>query len=116
MTFGPISIAPEHKRQGYGKILLDYTMEKAKELGAGALAITGNIDFYGKSGFILASEKGIRYADAEPSDRVVPYFLIKEAISSFASCCLRSECVIYATPVSSPLPVASTTATLQPVR
>ena len=53
MTFGPIGIAPAYKRQGYGKKLLDYSMEKAKEIGAGALAITGNILFYGK-GFRVA--------------------------------------------------------------
>ena len=47
MTFGPISIAPGYKRQGYGKRLLDYSMEKARDMGAKALAITGNIDFYG---------------------------------------------------------------------
>ena len=28
MTFGPIGIAPAYKRQGYGKRLLDYSMEK----------------------------------------------------------------------------------------
>ena len=83
MTFGPISIAPEYKGQGYGTRLLRYSMQKAKEMGGKALAITGNIDFYGKSGFILASEKGIRYADAEPNDRVVPYFLIKELEDGF---------------------------------
>lgn len=33
MTFGPIGIAPEYKRQGYGKRLLDYSMEKAAEMG-----------------------------------------------------------------------------------
>ena len=32
MTFGPISIAPAYKRQGYGKQLLDYSMEKAKKM------------------------------------------------------------------------------------
>ena len=32
MTFGPIGIAPAYKRQGYGKKLLDYSMEKAKEM------------------------------------------------------------------------------------
>ena len=60
MTFGPISIAPAYKRQGYGKQLLDYSMEKAREMGAGALAITGNIDFYGKSGFVPAKTKGVK--------------------------------------------------------
>ena len=83
MTFGPISIAPGYKRQGYGKRLLDYSMEKARDMGAKALAITGNIDFYGKSGFVVASTKGIRYADADPDDTVVPYFLIKELETGF---------------------------------
>ena len=79
MTFGPISIAPEYKRQGYGKILLDYSMEKAKAMGAGALAITGNIDFYGKSGFVPAKTKGVRYADDPEAD----YFLIRELTLGF---------------------------------
>ena len=81
MTFGPISIAPEYKRQGYGKCLLDYSMEKAKEMGAGALAITGNILFYGKSGFVPAKSKGIRYADAPDAS----YLLIKELTPGFLS-------------------------------
>ena len=77
MTMGPIGILPEYKRQGYGKMLLDYSMEKAKAMGAGALCFEGNIDFYGKSGFVVASTKGIHYYD-EPCDEVVPYFLLKE--------------------------------------
>ena len=44
MTFGPISIHPDYQRQGYGKILLDYALEKAAEMGAGAICIEGNID------------------------------------------------------------------------
>ena len=77
MTMGPIGILPEYKRQGYGKMLLDYSMKKAKAMGAGALCFEGNIDFYGKSGFVVASTKGIHYYD-EPRDEVVPYFLLKE--------------------------------------
>ena len=79
MTFGPISIAPEFKRQGYGKRLLDYSIERAKEMGTGALAITGNIDFYGKSGFVPAKTMGIRYEDEPDAD----YFLIKELKPGF---------------------------------
>ncbi len=82
MTFGPIGIAPEFKGQGYGKILLDYSMEKARDMGAGALCIEGNIDFYGKSGFVIASTKGIHY-HAEPKDAEVPYFLLKELEPGF---------------------------------
>ena len=79
MTFGPIGIIPEFKRRGYGKKLLDYSMEQAEKMGAGALAITGNIDFYGKSGFVPAKTKGVRYADDPEAD----YFLIKELTPGF---------------------------------
>ncbi len=79
LTFGPIGIAPKHKRQGYGKQLLDASLAMARELGAGATAITGNMDFYGKSGFVPAKERGIRYADDPEAD----YFLIKELIPGF---------------------------------
>lgn len=61
MTMGPICIANELKRQGYGKKLLDYSLEKAAEFGCSAVCLEGNIDFYGKSGFVYAREKGIRY-------------------------------------------------------
>ncbi len=79
MTFGPLSISPKYKRQGYGKYLLDYSMDKAKRMGVGALAITGNILFYGKSDFMVGKEKGIIYQDDPSAD----YFLIKELIPDF---------------------------------
>ena len=48
MTFGPISIAPAYQRQGFGSILLQESTRRAKAMRAAALAITGNIGFYGK--------------------------------------------------------------------
>ena len=82
MTFGPISIRPDLQRQGLGKYLLDYSMKLAGELGAGALCIEGNIDFYGKSGFVVAGTKGIRY-HGEPEQEIVPYVLLKELQPGF---------------------------------
>ena len=82
MTFGPISIHPDFHRQGLGKRLLDESVERAKELGAGALCIEGNIAFYGKSGFVVAGTKGIRY-HGEPEQEMVPYFLLKELQPGF---------------------------------
>lgn len=77
LTMGPICIAPELKRKGYGKILLDYSLEKAAALGYGAVLFEGNIDFYGKSGFDYASKFGIRYHDL-PEDADSSFFLCKE--------------------------------------
>lgn len=82
MTMGPICIAPQWKRKGYGKILLDYSLEKAKELGYRALCFEGNIDFYGKSGFREASEFGIRYHGL-PEGEDASFFLCKELIHGY---------------------------------
>ena len=82
MAMGPICIANELKRKGYGKILLDYSINKAKELGCGALCFEGNIDFYGKSGFTFASKFGIRYHDL-PEGADASFFLCKELIPGY---------------------------------
>ena len=82
LTMGPICIIPELKRKGYGKILLDYSIEKAAEMGFGAVLFEGNIDFYGKSGFDYASRFGIRYHDL-PEDADASFFLCKELIPGY---------------------------------
>ncbi len=77
VTIGPICIIPELKRRGYGKVLLDYSLDKAAKMGFGAVCIEGNIDFYGKSGFTYAGEFGIRYHGL-PEDEDASFFLCKE--------------------------------------
>lgn len=76
-TMGPICIANQLKRKGLGKILLDYSLTKAKEFGCKALCFEGNIDFYGKSGFEFASKFGIRYHGL-PEGEDASFFLCKE--------------------------------------
>ncbi len=76
-TMGPICITPELKRQGYGKLLLDYSLEQARSYGIKALCFEGNIDFYGKSGFDYASKFGIRYHGL-PEGEDASFFLCKE--------------------------------------
>ena len=95
MTMGPICIAPELKRKGYGKILLDYSLEKAAVLGCGAVCFEGNIDFYGKSGFTLASNFGIRYHGL-PEGEDASFFLCKELVPGY----LNGITGEYATPRS----------------
>ena len=82
LTMGPICIANDLKRKGYGKALLDYSLERAKELGFGAVLFEGNIDFYSKSGFGFAREFGIRYHDL-PEGADDSFFLCKELDSGF---------------------------------
>lgn len=84
LAMGPICIANEYKRQGYGKKLLDYSLAKAAELGYGAVCLEGNIDFYGKSGFIRAGEKGLRY-HGMPEGTDAPFFLCRELAPGYLS-------------------------------
>lgn len=93
MTMGPIGILPKFKRQGYGKRLLDYSLEKAAAMGAGVVCFEGNILFYGKSGFRYASEFGIRYHGL-PEGADASFFLGRELIPGY----LDSITGEYATP------------------
>ena len=82
LTMGPICITPKLKRKGYGKALLDYSLEQAKVLGFGAVLFEGNIAFYGKSGFDYARKFGIRYHDL-PEGADSSFFLCRELIPGY---------------------------------
>ena len=82
LTMGPIGITPELKRKGYGKRLLDHSLEQAAALGYGAVLFEGNIGFYGKSGFDYARKFGIRYHDL-PEGADDSFFLCRELISGY---------------------------------
>ena len=82
LTMGPICITPDLKRKGYGKAILDYSLEKATQMGFGAVLFEGNIAFYGKSGFDYASKFGIRYHDL-PEGADSSFFLCRELIPGY---------------------------------
>ena len=84
LTMGPVSIAPDLKRRGYGRLLLDHSLEKAAEAGFGAVLLEGDIGFYGKSGFDQACRFGIRYHDL-PEDADSSFFLCRELIPGYLS-------------------------------
>ena len=51
LTFGPISVAPEHQRKGYGKMLIEHSFTAAAEIGYDVIVIFGNPDNYVARGF-----------------------------------------------------------------
>ncbi len=93
LTMGPIGILPELKRQGYGKKILDYSLEKATAMGFGAVLFEGNIGFYGHSGFDYARNFGIRYHDL-PEGADDSFFLCRELIPGY----LNDVTGVYQTP------------------
>ena len=93
LTMGPIGITPELKRRGYGKKLLDFSLEKAAAMGFGSVLFEGNIGFYGKSGFDYARNFGIRYHDL-PEGADDSFFLCRELIPGY----LNGITGVYQTP------------------
>lgn len=51
LTFGPVCILPEYQRKGYGKMLMEYSFEKAILLGYDVIVIFGNPSNYVSRGF-----------------------------------------------------------------
>lgn len=51
LTFGPVSIAPEYQRQGFGKRLMEHSFARALELGYEAVVIFGSPSNYVSRGF-----------------------------------------------------------------
>ena len=51
LTFGPVSIAPEHQRKGYGRQLLERSFRRAAELGWDVVVILGSPANYVGLGF-----------------------------------------------------------------
>lgn len=63
LTFGPVSIAPERQRQGYGTALIAHSLERAAALGWGAVVIFGSPANYVGLGFRSCRRYQIRAED-----------------------------------------------------
>ena len=59
VTFGPVSVLPKHQKKGIGKTLISHSIEKARDMGYGAVLIVGVPDYYPKLGFKRASDDGL---------------------------------------------------------
>lgn len=77
LIFGPLSVDPEHQKLGYGSTLVQYSLEKAKMLGYGAVAVTGSPEYYNRFGFVPAYSKNVYYQGMS-RDQEFPYFMIQE--------------------------------------
>ncbi len=51
LTFGPVCIMPQYQRKGYGKMLIEYSFNKAQALGYDVIVIFGNPGNYVSRGF-----------------------------------------------------------------
>ncbi len=74
LVLGPIAVLPEHQRRGVGKALIEEGLERAKEVGFGAVVVVGDPVYYGQFGFIPALSKKLRTTMKIPDEN----FMVKE--------------------------------------
>ena len=93
MIFGPVSVLPEKQGRGYGSRLIRYTLELAEKMDCGAVAITGDPEYYHRFGFASGSALGVYY-DGIPRSEEAPFFMVKELKEGF----LRGVTGVYKDP------------------
>lgn len=72
LTFGPVSIAPEHQRKGYGRQLLEHSFQRAAELGWDVIVIFGSPANYVGRGFKSCKKYNVCLEDGKfPSAMLV---------------------------------------------
>lgn len=75
ICFGPVGIRPDYQGIGLGQKLIEYSLEKAKNLGYGAVFIEGNHNYYHRFGFESASKYGVFLDDNR--DGEFTFFMVK---------------------------------------
>jgi putative acetyltransferase len=63
LGLGPISVLPDHQRQGTGQALMHAIIGAADASGEPLIALLGDRHFYGRFGFVAASRLGIAAPD-----------------------------------------------------
>ena len=61
LSFGPISVAPDHQRRKLGKLLIEHSFAAARSMGYDAVVILGNPGNYVSRGFVSCKKKNISF-------------------------------------------------------
>ena len=68
LTFGPLTVLPEHQGRDAGRAIMQHSFDTARHLGYPAIIIFGHPDYYPRIGFRPASEFGISTSDGASFD------------------------------------------------
>lgn len=93
ISFGPISIAPNHQHQGYGKLLIEHSIAEAKKLGYDALVIGSFPYHYHRFGFIGTKKYNISMPDGKYYTGIMVLPLQENALDHVQGQVFFSECM-----------------------
>jgi predicted N-acetyltransferase YhbS len=84
LCMGPIGVLPSSQGKGIGSLLINRSIEKAKELGFKAVIIFGNPDYYKRFGFVNAEYFKIKTSTGENFDAFMVLELTKGALNGIS--------------------------------
>lgn len=76
LTFGPLSVLPEHQATGVGTALMRHTLAEAARLGHRAVVFFGHPDYYPRLGFLRGADVGITAAGGATVDALMAMALV----------------------------------------
>lgn len=74
LVLGPVAVLPEHQRRGIGTSLVNEGLERAREVGFGAVVVVGDPVYFGRFGFVPAITKKLRTSLKVPDEN----FMVRE--------------------------------------
>lgn len=83
LTFGPLCVAPEWQGCGIGGVLLEETLQLAKEAGYGGVVIFGEPTYYPLHGFLTCDKFGITTMEGKNFDAFLGIELVEGCLSGF---------------------------------
>lgn len=84
INFGPLSVLPELRNNGIGTILMEHTIEKAREMGFRAIVFFGHPDYYPRFGFSRASRYNIVTSEGDSFDALMAMPLYDGALEGIS--------------------------------
>ena len=80
-ALAPVSVKPEKQRLGYGSQIVRATIDHCRAAGADVLTVLGNPKYYGRFGFMPASEHDMGIDGADFGDAFMVMELTEGALS-----------------------------------
>ena len=84
LCMGPIAVLPSYQNQGIGSLLMEHSIEKARQLGYKGVVIFGNPDYYHRFGFVDAKEYNIQTSWGDNLDAFMVLELYEDSLQGIS--------------------------------
>jgi predicted N-acetyltransferase YhbS len=81
LCMGPLGVLPSYQRHGIGSLLMNHSIERARQLKYRGIIIYGNPEYYHRFGFVNAREYGIQTSSGENFEAFMALELYADALN-----------------------------------